>query len=74
MVMTIWALSTAMIWGFAIHQRDSEAWDGRVKIRPSTSNTPRCEPTELAMRHELNKRRGRRLRRPHHAHHPHRAN
>ncbi|OJZ88814.1 hypothetical protein ASPFODRAFT_44572 [Aspergillus luchuensis CBS 106.47] len=51
--MTIWALSTAMIWGFVIHQRDSEAWDGRVKIRPSTSNPPRCEPTELAMRREL---------------------
>ncbi|OJZ79567.1 hypothetical protein ASPFODRAFT_54979, partial [Aspergillus luchuensis CBS 106.47] len=62
------------ICGFVIHRRDPEAWDGRMKIRPSTSNPPCCEPTELPMRHESNKRRGSRLRRPHHAHHPHRPN
>ncbi|RDH26948.1 hypothetical protein BDQ94DRAFT_164062 [Aspergillus welwitschiae] len=74
MVMTVWALSTAMIWGLVIHQRDSESWDGRVEVRSSTSNPPCCEPTELVMRHESNKRRGRRRHRPHQAHHTHRPN
>ncbi|RDH26862.1 hypothetical protein BDQ94DRAFT_164117 [Aspergillus welwitschiae] len=74
MVMTIWALSTAMIWGLVIHQRNSESWNGQLEIRSSTSNHPCCEATELAMRHESNKRRGRRLCRPHHAHHSHRSN
>ncbi|BCS00096.1 uncharacterized protein AKAW2_50437S [Aspergillus luchuensis] len=72
--MTIWALFTAMIWGLAIHQRDSESGDSRVEVRSSTSTPPCCKPTELVMRHESNKRWDRRLRRPHHAHHPHRPN
>ncbi|OJZ80289.1 hypothetical protein ASPFODRAFT_53666 [Aspergillus luchuensis CBS 106.47] len=73
-VMTIWALSTAVIWGLVIHQRDSESWNGQLGLHSSTSNHACCEATELSMRHGTNKRRAQRLRRPHHAHHPHRPN
>ncbi|RDH26178.1 hypothetical protein BDQ94DRAFT_164700 [Aspergillus welwitschiae] len=62
-VMTIWALSTAMIWELVTHQRNSESWNGQLKVRSSTSNPRCCEPTELVMRHS-----------PHHVHRPHRPN